>query len=241
MSELDTKKQRIVDELKKGPKSSTELLESVSEGKNSMSKDTLYKNLKELELMGIIQHENDTSSVPMRKYYKLVDEKQKLSIKESIQNDSRLRETIKPELDINKMDWLREKIDRIISLDAEIQRTYASKPSLLNRKDSKLENLFEKFGNESLQAIQDLQGKYPEFDIRYQGDNFFDNVYHNYNWFREKSLDWHKGRGVMGKIRKDLNCESVGDPEPAVKAAHEFSTHISRFFVEWNKRSKKTS
>lgn len=163
--------------------------------------------------------------------------------KQKAQSNSSQQEITKQKPDINKMDWLREKIDSISSLDAEIQRTYASKPSLFNRKDDRLEQLFEIFGNESLQVVRDLQSKYSEFDFVYSRgySSFFEIAYSNYDSFRKKLLKWHKGRGLVGKIRKEWTFENLGDLEPVIEGAHEFATHMSKFFVDWNKHIKKIS
>lgn len=224
MSEFDSRKERIINELKKGPKTSGELLDSVKEGTNSMSKDTLYKNLRELELMEMIQSRLDDSTTPPRKYYALVDDKKK----EKVKGSSRVP---KPVPDLTKMDWLRVKIGEIVELDAQIQTTYASKPSIFNRRDNKLATLFENFSKEAFQIVKDLQGKYPEFDWRYQGGSFYDIAYNYYDDFREEYLAWAKYRGGLMKAWKSLDAITEGDLDEVVDKAHDFTAHISKFFV----------
>ena len=236
MSITDAKKQRIFEELKNSEKSSTDLLNAVKEGKNSMSKDTLYKHLKELELMGIIEVRRDDSTTPSRKYYKLVDKNQKAE-RPKIQTSLKIDQVRR---DIEKMSWLRANLNKINSIDVRIQRTYGRAPSLFFNKEAELKNLFERFSDEVLQVIQDLQGKYPRYDFKYGDSTFFEEAYSKYDEFRDEHLRWLRYKGIMGKLRQEIDLGREGKIERAVDASHDFTTHISKFFVEWKKHRLKS-
>lgn len=71
MPDVNPRQQRILDELKSGALYSGKLLERVKDGPYSMGKDTLYKELKELERMELIRQFNDESRSPPRVYYEI--------------------------------------------------------------------------------------------------------------------------------------------------------------------------
>lgn len=220
MSELEGRKQRILDELKNGPKGSTELQESVKDGPNSMKKDTLFKNIRELEAMGLVKHYEDSNTRPIRRYYELVTKP--IVPREKSPTKSRVEKN-RIVLDVGKLSWLDGRIATINELTQGIQVSYAKVATTPKNKDTReIKQLIDKFTSEALSIVDTLDSRYREFNIVNGNFNHYDYLHLVYGDILGHIQVWQSGA--------DYRLFS------AVDRIRDFRNFLIDFYAECKKR-----